>query len=448
MLVQRFIAINAAVGWLVLSANAAQAFCGFYVAKADTSIFNEASKVVIARNDGKTVITMANDYQGELQEFALVIPVPTVLEREQVNVADTALIDHLDAYTAPRLVEYFDRDPCEPRIAEAMALGAVQMRLSPSADLRSGVTIEASYTVGEYDILILSAQESTGLKTWLVDNGYRLPDGAEPVLDSYLDMGMKFFVAKVNVAEQGRLGFTYLRPLQIAFDSPDFMLPIRLGMVNANGAQELFVFTLTRGGRVETANYPTVHLPSDIAVPLYVKGEFADFYGAMFDQQVAQTQMRAVFLEYAWDMGWCDPCAADPLSVAQLRDLGAFWIEPPPQAQPRTMVRDVFVTRMHLRYDAEHFPQDLMFRETDNRTNFQGRYVLRHPWQGEATCEAARQYFADLDLRFEQEAQTLAALTGWPVGGIRAKMIDAGQFRPANAPNDDIPWWRRLWQRR
>ena len=42
----------------------AHAFCGFYIAKADTKLFNKASKVAIARQDNKTVITMANDYQG------------------------------------------------------------------------------------------------------------------------------------------------------------------------------------------------------------------------------------------------------------------------------------------------------------------------------------------------------------------------------------------------
>jgi hypothetical protein len=30
-----------------------------------------------------------------------------------------------------------------------------------------GVTIEEKFTVGEYDILILSAKESNGLATWL-----------------------------------------------------------------------------------------------------------------------------------------------------------------------------------------------------------------------------------------------------------------------------------------
>ena len=84
----------------------AEAFCGFYVAKADTSLFNKASKVVLARDGDRTVITMVNDFQGDVSEFAMVVPVPTFIEREQINVGDKAVIDHLDAYTSPRLVEY------------------------------------------------------------------------------------------------------------------------------------------------------------------------------------------------------------------------------------------------------------------------------------------------------------------------------------------------------
>ena len=79
----------------------AHAFCGFYVAKADTDLFNQASKVVIARDGDRTILTMSNDYQGEPEEFAMVIPVPTFLEREQIHVGNQGAIDHLDAYTAP-----------------------------------------------------------------------------------------------------------------------------------------------------------------------------------------------------------------------------------------------------------------------------------------------------------------------------------------------------------
>ena len=90
----------------------ALAFCGFYVARADTSLFNRASQVVLVRDDDRTVITMANDFEGDVKDFAVVVPVPTFIERGQINVADRAHVEHLDAYTAPRLVEYHDSDPC------------------------------------------------------------------------------------------------------------------------------------------------------------------------------------------------------------------------------------------------------------------------------------------------------------------------------------------------
>ena len=430
---------------LALSAGAVAAFCGFYVAKADTRLFNKASKVVIVRDGEATVITMANDYRGELAEFALVVPVPQILERDQIEVGEAATIDHLDAYTAPRLVEYFDEPPMIlPEPAPPGVLYAVES-LAPERTAALGVTIEAEYTVGEYDIVILSATESSGLATWLTESGYRIPEGADRALATYLAQGMRFFVAKVNLTEQTKLGFTYLRPLRIAFSSPDFMLPIRLGMVNADGPQELFVFTLTRKGRVETANYRTVSIPSDEEIPLYVKDEFAAFYKAMFDTQVAREDMRVVFLEYAWDMGWCDPCAADPLTLRELESLGVTWLEGATEGTGSGGLlppgdTEVFVTRLHLRYDDAHFPDDLMFRETDDDSNFQGRYVLRHPWYGEVEADFAdwaRDYYRELPLRFEREAQTLASLTGWDINEIRARMAATGQVVPPELRLDE-----------
>ena len=93
-----------AVLGVVAFAQPAAAFCGFYVTKADTQLFNKASQVVLVRDGDRTVMTMANDFRGNPKEFAMVIPVPTVLQREQIHVGDKQLIDHLDAYSAPRLV--------------------------------------------------------------------------------------------------------------------------------------------------------------------------------------------------------------------------------------------------------------------------------------------------------------------------------------------------------
>jgi hypothetical protein len=421
--------------------DALRAFCGFYVAKADTSLFNRASQVVLARDGDRTVLTMASDFKGTPKEFAVVIPVPTFITREQIHVAEKSLIDHIDAYTSPRLVEYFDSDPCRRYdMLRPMAMAGVMKDVSaPAMQERAkalGVTIEAQYTVGEYDILILSAKQSGGLETWLTENGYRIPAGAGPVIGSYLRQNMRFFVARVNLSEQTRLGFTYLRPLQVAYESPKFMLPIRLGTVNANGPQELFIYALTRTGRVETSNYRTVKLPSGSELPPYVKDDFPRFYRAMFEQQVRRESMSAVFLEYAWDMAWCDPCAADPMSASELKTLGVFWTGDDARAG-----QNVFVTRLHVRYDAQHFPEDLVFQQTGDRENFQGRYVLRHAWTGGDSCPAATDYKRTLSERREKEAQTLSNLTGWRIEEIRKQAS-----LPVPPTTEDVAWWRRIWK--
>ena len=425
----------------LLVANSAHAFCGFYVAKADAKLFNKSSKVVVARKGERTAVTMASDYQGDPREFALVIPVPTVVAKEQIKVLETALVDHLDAYSAPRLVEYFDPDPCQPQAMFAAASIADQAPTSSPTNSSAraaalGVKIEAEYTVGEYDILILSATQSNGLATWLAESGYRIPAGAAPVLGSYIKQNMKFFVARVNLQEQAKLGYHYLRPIQVSYATEKFMLPIRLGTVNASGPQDMIVLMLTERGRVEPTNYRTTRIPSNAEIPIYTKLEFGGFYRAMFDTQVKKDDMSVVYLEYAWNMGWCDPCAADPVPNDKLAALGAFWVDQaaslqrpgaPVIGQNPMQGTNVFLTRLHVRYDAAHFPEDLMFQETADRSNFQGRYVLRHPYTGPAACAAGEAYRRLLGARFEAEASTLSQLTGWDIASIREKMRASGQ---------------------
>ncbi len=427
---------------LVVGTSPAAAFCGFYVGKADAGLFNEASKVILVRREGKTVISMANDYRGALTEFALVVPVPQVLERDQIHIGERTLFERIDAYSAPRLAEYYDPDPCA--VKAARALGAVNAPLPASVakeelrrDKALGVTVEAAYTVGEYDIVMLSAKQSDGLETWLRDNGYRIPKGASAALKPYVRQNMKFFVAKVNLKEQAKTGVAYLRPLQFAFESPKFMLPVRLGMLNANGPQDLVLYVLTPQGRVETTNYRTVKLPSDMDLPTFVRNEFGPTYKALFDAQAAREDYRAIFTEYFWDMGWCDPCAADPLTPDELRQAGVFWLGP--QGAARGASQPVMLTRLHLRYTRDSLPEDLVFQETADRQNFQARYVLRQPWRGDAAaCSAAPAYFEEVTRRQEREASTLASLTGWDVNAIRAKM--------ALAPQPKSRWWEALWK--
>ena len=412
----------------------AWAFCGFYVAKADTKLYNQASQVVIARDSDRTILTMANDYQGDVKDFALVVPVPVVLQQEQVRVGDPKIIKRLDDFSAPRLVEYFDSDPCESFSTTTKLRGeavfALEGRVSELEDKAFGVTVESRFSVEEYDVLILSAKESDGLETWLRQNGYKIPRGASQLLRPYIRQNMKFFVAKINLEEFDKTGSQFLRPLMIAYESPRFMLPIRLGMMNATTEQDLIVYVLSPKGQAEITNYRTVNIPSDAEIPVFIKDEFNDFYKAMFQTAYIREGKKVAFREYAWDMANCDPCSAQPLNREELKKAGIFWLAP-------NTFNNVFITRLHVRYSRQKFPEDLMFQETSNRQQFQGRYILRHPFTGEMKCEKGKQYQQSLSKRFDQEAQTLARLTAWKLQDIRQK-INTTQNQPTR-------WWRTIW---
>jgi hypothetical protein len=78
-------------------------------------MFNDATQVVLMRSGTRTVLSMQNNYKGPPEAFALVIPVPTVLQKEDVKTLPKAVFEHVDQMGAPRLVEYWERTPAASR---------------------------------------------------------------------------------------------------------------------------------------------------------------------------------------------------------------------------------------------------------------------------------------------------------------------------------------------
>jgi hypothetical protein len=327
---------------------------------------------------------------------------------------------------APRLVEYWEQDPCAVEMAKdemVISRAAVPAPTAKAAHRASelGVTIEAKFVVGEYQILILSAKDSTGLDTWLRQEKYNIPPGAEPLLRPYVESGSKFFVAKVDPTkvtfEDGRAA---LSPLRFHYDSDRFELPIRLGIANSSGTQDLIVNILAPHQRYEVANYPNVTIPTNLDVKDTVKDRFGAFYTALFDATV-EKHPGAVVTEYAWQATTCDPCPGPALGPADFQLLGADVINP--QQQPTHTRRpyygggfyDMVLTRLHARYGKD-LKDDLVFRaaepivggrefvtdqqtgrleegaRTDTTNNFQGRYAIRHPWTGPIACAYPRRH--------------------------------------------------------
>ncbi len=408
---------------LVITPRAAQAFCGFYVSGAGAEMFNNATQVVLMREGTRTVLSMQNNYQGPPENFAMVVPVPMVLSEDNVKTLDAEIFTRLDALAAPRLVEYWEEDPCAPQPEyEMMAMrGAVADEASASAPPEDGlgVTIEAEFTVGEYQVVILSATDSAGLDTWLRQEKYQIPQGAEPLLKPYVQAGSKFFVAKVDTAKvKFKDGMATLSPLRFHYDSDEFSLPVRLGMINSSGTQDLIVHILARGQRYEVANYKNVTIPTNLEVKNETRDRFAEFYAALFDRTL-ETNPKAVVTEYAWDASWCDPCPTPALNPGELATLGFDVLHVPmkPAADakvaPPGPASNFVLTRLHARYQKGGLSDDLVFRAAPaiaggremggrgggqieqgaspaGQNTFQGRYIIRHAWAGPIECENPR----------------------------------------------------------
>ena len=433
----------------------ASAFCGFFVSGADTQLYNNASQVVLLRKGNHTVMTMSNNYKGPPEDFAMVVPVPVVLQKEQVKTLSPDVFKHIDELSAPRLVEYWEQDPCEQpveyraRSTRSGAIPAAPMKMARRESDDLGVTIEAKFEVGEYQILILSAKESGGLEKWLKLNKYNIPKGAATALAPYIRDQMKFFVAKVDIKKVRRdaNGLVVLSPLRFGFDSAELRLPVRLGLLNAEAKQDLIVYVLSPDSRYEVANYPNLFVPTNIEVADAVRHSFGSFYGELFDEALRRHGNRGVVTEYAWQTTSCDPCPTPPLSQNDLYMLADEQVFPelatlqqaapaspgappvptsrntvapsasmPPPAPP--MRRPFFgrgpawvLTRMHTRYDQQTLSEDLIFRsappvwggranwdgtlgdhgarvQQGGTNNFQGRYIIRHYWEGAVACAA------------------------------------------------------------
>lgn len=308
-------------------ASEAAAFCGMYVSGASDKLYNDATQVVMMRDGTKTVLSMRNTYQGPPKDFAMVVPVPVVLQKENVKTLQDTLFQKVDTLAAPRLVEYWEQDPCpQPRryFDRVPARPSKSVAMADEAAARPSpkvpaVKIEAQFKEGEYEIVILSATESNALETWLLQNKYNIPKGSASVLQGYVQKGMYFFVAKVDSdkVKFDKSGQAMLSPLRFHYDTDDFSLPVRLGLINARGKQDLLVHILAQNQRYEVANTKNVTIPTNLIVDKSVKSSFAPFYASLFDYTMEENP-GAVVTEYAWQAGKCDPCPTGNFGNAQL----------------------------------------------------------------------------------------------------------------------------------
>jgi len=338
---------------LLLSLVAPTLACPTIATGTPSELSFDVARVAIARQDSRTTFTVSINPSGDAQEFALVLPVPALLAEDDIKTLDAEIFARLDGYSAPRRVD----DAGCPRNDTGDGGPGSGPGGDGGADTGDGgVEVEAEYLIGEYGIVILSATDGSGLQTWLTDNGYYLPTGADERLQEYIDADSYFLAAKV-ADEAALANGEPLSPLQVAYDSEIFYIPIRLATLNSPGEQDMVIYTLTAaadGGkdawRAGIANYTEFPIADTCIWGSPSADDFNAFYEGRFTEAWESVGEGAWTVEYAGTWGDASPASSIQITPEDVAELGF----------DESSVSH-HLTRIRMRYTPEQAVEDLIF---------------------------------------------------------------------------------------
>lgn len=316
----------------------ARAFPGFFVGKKPTVGTAQATHVAILKKGDASVVSVMPDYEGPLEPFAIVMPVPGDVTLEKVKTLKREFLDRMEMLTAPRFMEFWEMDPCDPGPLEqewerskmaaggAGFLGSMDMGTGPVKKVPPEmlVDVKSEYKEGEYTFSVLDKDKAGDLAGFLKGKGYLLPDAAKAAVKPYVDSGMNLLVAEVDPKRIELVGGerAILSPIRYQTESAVTKLPVKLGLLSLDKKQELFLYVLDPEKRYEVKNYGNTFPPTNIPVSFDIKERMGEFYTAIHDL-IQKKDPKTFLVEYAWPTEGCgQPCQNEPLLLSELLSLG------------------------------------------------------------------------------------------------------------------------------
>jgi MYXO-CTERM domain-containing protein len=343
----------AAAVWAALSglSVSAHALPGVFAGKSDAKRVNRATHVVLLKRDPVSVVTVVPDYEGPLDPFAFVIPVPADVTLDRVKTVKREVLGRLEELTAPRFNEFYEQDPCDPAPAEqewqrdltvkdSGFLGGNQVlgpkKVAPELLLDLTPVFKEGET--EYRYTLLDDADSQDPSAALGKRGYKLAAAAVEALKRAAAEGQRLLVVDIdpNRLELGKQERVQLAGVRFWTSQPFTKLRATLGLEHVADKQDLFVYVLHPTERWAPRNYDVVFPPTNIelddAIQIknkerIVKERVGEIYNAITDRLLARNPKSFLF-EYAWSTEGCgEPCPNEPLLPRELLTLGGDVIE-------------------------------------------------------------------------------------------------------------------------
>ncbi len=241
-------------------------FLSIAVDSAEAGSTMPRQRAIIAFKDGEQRMAIDTAFTGAGDEFAWLVPLPS---EPEILPATKGMFDTAAMVTAPRVT---GRGAPLGAIAPGVLVGAIVLiaiwfKLRKVAALlvilliltvvflwlptlggsmrsvMGSVDVLQQQIVGHYDTAVLGGTRSADVANWLSENDFAVPDGAEGVMQDYLDRGWVFAAVKLR----GQTEQTELRrahPLQFRFTVEQPVYPMALTAIgNEAIALELFVFS-------------------------------------------------------------------------------------------------------------------------------------------------------------------------------------------------------------
>jgi hypothetical protein len=156
---------------------------GCFVFKWNKSIdINEPTqKAIIVHDSGREDLLLQVKYEGPLEEFGWLIPVPSVPTVEKGSMEPFYELSQLTQ-------RHF-----------GTTRGMATLSASIDSQGEEKVKVIEIKTVGAYEVAVLSAKDTGSLERWLQMHDYSLPEGKSDIIDDYIRRGWYFIAAKIDL---------------------------------------------------------------------------------------------------------------------------------------------------------------------------------------------------------------------------------------------------------
>jgi hypothetical protein len=216
-------------------------FCSVPTGPTPPQPVDQTAERIVFEVHGDDTITahVQISYAGPADEFAWIVPVPGTPD---VSETDPVMFQDIDATTALQVLlpspEFCPitnggggRAGCGGCASMDTAMEGTSTATASGDDSRAGpvVVVHAEGSTDNYDYVVISADLASDLTEWLQGEGYNVSDNMVPVMQPYVDDGMRYLAVRLR---DGRTA-NDVAPLAMRYEGDEPMIPIQLTAVAA-----------------------------------------------------------------------------------------------------------------------------------------------------------------------------------------------------------------------